>query len=467
MKKLICLALCAIIPGCIPVYANSAPSYWKGHPYSDVLAVQEDSPIIVEREHLTFDFTNAQAGGYGSPRGRVLAEYRMTNPTNDTLSVQMAFPFAANLSNFFADEITVKADGTATSYEIYIDPRRLDASADDLTGSYQYEFGSIGTISSRELKLPGFDLDSGIKRYRFAASAAEEDHLNLEISYMAQPDRTLLICDGFNGYSYSEETGNRLHSRIRESTECEILVLGEDMELSWEVVTDEGEKAGKDRYELEVFTDFTDPKAYLLTALRENIYGDAGTVISDVQLLNSCLHVVLEENRSAGCAMIDDVVSAVSSDRIFTMVYQVEFPPGTSKNVSVGYLTEGTMDRRETVSPKYTYTYLLSPAKNWADFGSLTVEIITPEEAPYIIESSLSLERNGENRYSARLEGLPDSELTFTLYEKETVTLIDKTERILSRAGYLFFFFLPVLIIVLAVIVFFTAKSVLRRARGR
>lgn len=94
MKRSICFAMCAIYMSTMPVYANSAPSYWEAFPYSEILVVEEDSPITVDREHLTFDFSEANDDGeFHSPVGKVTADYQMTNSTNDVLTVQMAFPF--------------------------------------------------------------------------------------------------------------------------------------------------------------------------------------------------------------------------------------------------------------------------------------------------------------------------------------------------------------------------------------
>ena len=465
MKKLICFTISVIILGAAPVYANSAPSYWKAFPYSDVLIVEEDSPITVDREHLTFDFSGTyDHGDYQSPVGKVLAEYQMENPGDGTLSVQMAFPFAANLSNLSTSDIAVRADGTAVPYEIFIDPERINDTV--YPGeSFHYDYGSVGDISNREWALPGFDLDSRAKLYRFAVSGGEEDRLSLEVRFNADSRQTLLIGDGFNGASYSPEDGYKLHYRIRDNTAPEIIALGREPEFSWEVLTDEGKTAETDRYQLEIFQDSVKPKEYLLNVLSENLKEETAAAIADTQLLNPCLYEIWKENRDAGYAMISEVLPAAFSDRIFTLVYQVEFPPESSRSISVGYLTEGSMDRRETLSPKYSYTYLLSPAKNWADFGSLDIEIITPRTAPYVIESSPALAKDGENRYSGHFDGLPESELTFTLYENEKVTLIDKTKKKISESSYLLFFLWPVFLIILAVISVPVVIAILRRMR--
>jgi len=77
--------------------------------------------------------------------------------------------------------------------------------------------------------------------------------------------------------------------------------------------------------------------------------------------------------------------------RIFSIIYTVGFPANSEKEMSVSYNTSGTMDARETVKPLYSFDYILNPAKSWSDFKNLKVKIITPEEVPYVAESSIEL----------------------------------------------------------------------------
>ena len=64
----------------------------------------------------------------------------------------------------------------------------------------------------------------------------------------------------------------------------------------------------------------------------------------------------------------------------------------------------------------YTYTYLLSPAKTWAQFEELKIVVNTPY---YMIENSQGGFSETEKGYELTLPGLPEKELTFTLSEAE------------------------------------------------
>ena len=64
----------------------------------------------------------------------------------------------------------------------------------------------------------------------------------------------------------------------------------------------------------------------------------------------------------------------------------------------------------------YTYTYLLSPAKTWAQFGELKIVVNTQY---YMTESNQGSFSETKKGYELTLSGLPEKELIFTLSESE------------------------------------------------
>ena len=144
------------------------------------------------------------------------------------------------------------------------------------------------------------------------------------------------------------------------------------------------------------------------------------------------------------------------------LVYTVEFPAGGIREVAVSYPSFSYSIQEGTTYWRHTFTYLLSPARNWADFGTLDVEISAPEEAPYIIGSTLPLEEAGEGRYTAHFDGLPEGELEFTLYREPSITLWDRCNAFLQDAGYVMFFLGPVILVVAVLVI---VGVLLRRQR--
>jgi len=62
--------------------------------------------------------------------------------------------------------------------------------------------------------------------------------------------------------------------------------------------------------------------------------------------------------------------------------------------------------------PIYEYSYLLSPAESWKEFGELEIVINTPHYL--VLKSSVAFSKT-DGGYTAKLSGLPDKELTFIL----------------------------------------------------
>ena len=125
--------------------------------------------------------------------------------------------------------------------------------------------------------------------------------------------------------------------------------------------------------------------------------------------------------------------------RIFTLVYTVEFPHSSEREVSISYYTSGTMDKTKTVDPLYTFDYILNPAKHWKDFKDLNIKVIAPEKAPHIVKSSIEFTKGENNTYTATLNKLPEDDLSFTLYANEKITLQDRIKgKLNNKFGYFF-----------------------------
>ena len=129
----------------------------------------------------------------------------------------------------------------------------------------------------------------------------------------------------------------------------------------------------------------------------------------------------------------------------FALTYTVEFPAWGTREVAVAYLSSSYGLREGTTYWTQEFTYLLSPARHWAEFGSLDITIRTPEPVPYIVRSSLPLREAEERCYTAHFDSLPDGELTFTLYPRLSITLADRLHAVLTSYQFTFAFFLLIL----------------------
>lgn len=71
--------------------------------------------------------------------------------------------------------------------------------------------------------------------------------------------------------------------------------------------------------------------------------------------------------------------------------------------------------------PIYEYTYLLSPANTWAEFGNLDIVVNTPYYM--ITDGEVIAFEQTDSGYSVHLTGLPEGELTFTLCSEATTKI--------------------------------------------
>jgi hypothetical protein len=242
----------------------------------------------------------------------------------------------------------------------------------------------------------------------------------------------------------------------------DIFVLGEDI-----IFTVEGYRSGNrsektSLYKHEIFETEKDVKTYLLETIKNNSYVSYDD-ISDTQLYNVFAKALDDQfTNNLGYCSEDELLTYGNIYRMITLFYKVEFPQNSVKTVSVSYQTDGSMDRRKTKEPIYTYDYILNPAKNWNDFRNLNIKIIPPEESPYLVESSIELIKEG-NIYTASIESLPEDDLTFTLYHKDKVTIMDTVEKEISNFLSYFFMFSPIILIFAFIIVIILIVTKVRK----
>ncbi|HWR60318.1 MAG TPA: hypothetical protein VN580_01825 [Clostridia bacterium] len=458
------IAVVAVFSLSVALFANSGPVFWPGYPSSEVMSVAGNCPIRVEGENLTFDFSGIETTGY-SVDGRVTAAYEMVNPTAEQQSVQMAFPFVGTLARLPSEDIAVTADGRALPYVVY-------------PGTVVDGYGNP-TVETKEISLNFADIVGGItnvpyeaanfkenetgRLYKLNIEPAGDKDINFAVDFTFDNNRTKIITKNFDRYERDGEK-TRIAAWCHEPKQFEIYVIGEAIDFGTDAYLD-GELAEKtDLYTCKVTTEEIELKTYLMsyagmdTSLKN---GGRLSVLALYNLYAGILDRCFELN--SGYSSDYDLMDQRNYERLLTLVYTVEFPPEGKKEVSVRYNASGTMDRRETSEPIYSYDYILNPAQNWGGFKNLSVRIIPPEQAPYIVRSSIDLVREESGVYTAFLESLPEEDFSFALYEKGEITFLDRVAGSLySSFGYLY----PVVVgFVILLAAIFAAVYVRRRRK--
>lgn len=424
--------------------ANSGPTYWRGYPSMEVLSVDDNSSIIVENEELIFDFSKEEYLDYHdySLSGLVTARYTMSNPTDKAQTVQMAFPFISPMDDFNPNDIIVSSDALTIPYEIYIgEEYRGKSRNDDTFADDKLEFKNIvGSISDKVYSPKHYDLGEVGTLYTYDVKA-QGDGVRIAIDYTIDREKTKLISKGFSGMYMDRADGNEesITSWVYENVTLEVFLLGEEIELNLNGYSDGKLEHKTDKYSYELKTEEITISDYI----SKEVEAGKGQFVFNEYLAENQLFNLSAKNldemieKNVVNLNSDDLFYVRIFDRIFVLLYDVEFPPHSTKNIEVSYLARGTMDRVETKEPLYKFDYLLNPASYWRNFKDLSIEVIPPNEHPYILESSIELIRNKDGIYTGDFETLPNEDLSFTLYSKEEITFMDKVAGKIHRYSYI------------------------------
>lgn len=469
MKKRNIVVLSAILAGMVSLQAsaNSAPIRMYGYPSSTLMSIEENSPIEVEKELLSFDLSEAS-----SYPGKVKASYLMHNMDDDMVTSRMVFPYIGTLGEFSEENTVVTVEGQEIPYTLYIgNPLEGDTMEERETDAENFDIReAVASLTAEAYRPRNFDPEAAGKTYRFRVNPQgdKDSNLSLSLKFTMDEQETKVFAFGFNGYS---RNGSQVEliGFIGEEALFEVHVQGEDVEIQAEAFTTDGmktEKSADFTYELSVedegFGTYMERFRRSLP-LMEELHLQGGGLDS---LLLRALDKDLESMQ--GVATENEAHAAVFEDRYLLLVYEVPFLADERKDVEVSYGAQATMDRSATTSPTYTYTYLLSPAAYWKDFRNLQVEVRTSEYAPYLIGSSMEMGQVGDGVYQANLDSLPDGNLTFTLYHKPEITTLDRIQGTLQRQfGYFYPMVLMVLLLLFGVTVIILVRTRLARRRHK
>lgn len=454
------------------VSANSGPVYWPGYPSSQVISVTRNSPIKVLGEDLVFDFTDDVHNDY-SLSGKVTAVYEMLNPTGEPQVVQMAFPIVESISRLSREDILITVDNNSVPFEVYIgdavEGHGIGKQND--TENPGFDFAQIiNSLTDKSYQAESFAENEKAILHIIEVKPTADERINFALDFNFDSDKTRVLTKGFNRYERDNDQ-TRIASWCYEPETLEILVLGEKIDFTINAYRDGELKEKTTAFTSEIFTREVELKEYLLEYIRENSrVRNAGheELINETQLYNLYAKALDKEFiQNQGYSWVQELPALEHNKHILTLVYTVEFAPQDCKKVSVSYRTSATMDKRNTVSPLYSFDYILNPAENWKEFHNLKIKIITPEEAPYILKSSIGLTKEEDNVYKAALAVLPENDLSFTLYKDEKITLWDRAAVRLQRSMVylLFLLFAPFMKYVAIILLIGITVAAVKKAR--
>lgn len=428
IRGILIFALCIVLALAPMVSANSGPAWWEGTTASGMIVTGEDCPIVVDHETLTFEIPAFPAEYYSQEDdfavypASVTAEYTFRNPTDADVTVELLFPFGtvpdyAPGIQMLPWKYTVTADGAPveTVLRHSLVSGDFDMAADSARLHDGYMDHAFYTPETPVTTI----------RYRPAGVAWEEDQvIRAKLRLDSDPSRTKYTLSPAN--SYETEEGYALAgSGLMEGDEAWLTIFGAVPEepLEWMLFRNGEQIEGT----MEVISvEETTLKEYLLSSLPADV--------SETDWYNAVIQNWDRHETQYGYWDVDSL-------RLMGWYeYSLTIPAGETL---VNAVTAPVYpDIHNGWDPAiYTYEYLLSPAKGWADFGTLDIQIKTPY---HMTQCNLGTFRKTDEGYRMELDGLPEKELTFVLSEDA-----DPNPPGTNAAGMLWFLLVAGLLLVL------------------
>ena len=388
----------------IPASANSALTEWSGRKENVVMTTDGDSPIVVEHETLTFDIqelidTYSRSDDEFDPtkeyKSSVTAEYHFYNPSDMTVTAELAFPIGnlteSYINEYAKDKYSITVNGETVEHEIrhtynwYTDRFDLEKDLPRLKDDYV----------THEFITP----DTKVTKYEFQVELVNENDASTPRMYFdinpADYENTMIYCPVSYYNQLDDGTVRITRNHLRR---VEIYFIGEVPE------------------KLPEFTVFKDvfnsdeneilPSKSAVTGIKEMTFRDVAFRaykeeygISEMDWYNAVMIGASNKNK----VIDDDFIILQPRDFLCWYTYKLEFAPG--ERIVNSVTAPMIPGQNLNYNPKhFKYNYLISPAVTWADFGSMDIYINTPY---YLVSSNIDGFEKTENGYEIHLDGLP------------------------------------------------------------
>ena len=425
----------------ITVFANSGPSYWYGADSSNII-MRDNCPLVVEKEVLNFDiysqlddyYSENDVEEFKTYTDKFTAEYTFYNPTDKDITAQLAFPLGmmpqyVNLERDMS-KYSVSLNGTEIEKEIRY------TKSDDY---YEFDYSSeVIKLADGYIDDDFYSPDMLVTKYTLVPHTDEEIDYQREMRILwdgSNSEYTRIMPLGFSGYKWEEGKKAEFSTNIERKNNAVIYAIGYPLESFPEYSFYDSWK--DDAKQIEGSIEILEEQATLeqvLTELCENL--NVNWNVSSMDTYNmfvSSMAITDDYYENIGIINTENVYY-YKENLICWYLYEITVPAG--ENVTNTVTAPLYPDINLKYEPKkYDYEYLLSPAKEWARFKDIEININTPF---YMLETNQDIFEKTETGYSYKGKGLPDGELEFVLCASEN----PQKEK---ASPYLLLIFLPII----------------------
>jgi len=446
--------------GTVSVSANSAQSSWTGVSSTGAFITDEDSPIVVENEVLTFDIQEFPKNHYDNTvdylayTGKVTAEYTLYNPADYTVVATLVFPFGGipdygHLYNRDTGERELRLD--TDKYDITVDGVTIEKQLRHTLFDFHDQFEldeDIALLHDGYVEDDFYTPDMTVTKYTYAVSGVDEKYNAATAAFVLSSDtrKTKLLVENQSGGSLSDEEV-QVHVWANNGETYTVYVIGQLLEEmpKWTFYENGACENKIDGNMSLINTETLSFKEFALIDYDETSgildYDWYNAMVVDLKRSECGLGLV---NRSKGnIDIIDNLMRWYE--------YEITIEPGGKIVNTVTAPLYPSINSLYNPSI-YGYTYLLSPAKTWAEFGSIEIVINTPY---YVTESSITGFNKNNHGYTLLLDELPEEELEFTICSIENPS-IPKVKNYFSNGNIISFLVLSgiTLLIVSGAVIF-------------
>ena len=419
----------------VPAWANSAQTQWEGVDASGTIVREDDSPIIAEKELLTFDIQEfpenhySDLDSYLAYSGKVTAEYTFFNPADYTVTATLLFPFGCE-PMYASNEYYGKDTG---KYDILIDGQPVEKGMRYTlsSGFDQFELKTdLALLHDDYVTDEFYSLDLPVTKYVFVPGGVDTETYGAADAgfdmVRDDPQRRIYFVEQ-NGLHTQDDGDLRVHTGVENGQSITVYVIGQDYAQfpQWKFYQDGGVEDGE---EIDGTMSLESREELSFRDLALSKWSeDSG--VSEIDWYNAIVAMLTGSSDSTGSNLHLWEFGSLDLSTHLMRWYEYEITLGPGQrivNTVTAPIYPAINGRYEP--PVYEYTYLLSPAQTWAEFGTLDIVVNTPY---YMTISGPEGFQWNNPGYELHLTGLPEGELTFTL-------CAEKAPKISANRGFVY-----------------------------
>ena len=472
--KAVILCILMLLGTITPYYANSAQTHWTGVDATGAMVTDENSPIVVEKEVLTFDITEFPSNYYREMEeylaysGKVTAEYTFYNPSDYTVTATLLFPYGKTPDyggRYIDDTEEYVYSADADKYTVTIDGQEVPTTIRHTLSYYYSQFSleeDLPRVVEGYMTDSFYSPDLPVYCVTYDIKDLEPRDAVVVTYWSGDESKTKIIVEGANGGKTDSES-LQLTSWVSRNSQIKVWIFGEYPQLPEWTVYKNGKLEELIEGKVELSVKSPVEKMTLMDYVMQDYNEESGILESD--WYNAKVQSLIEDEWAYGVIQSSHrSIGTLEENLLRWYEYEITLEPGQRivNTVTAPMYPDINLQYDPDI---YSYTYLLSPATSWKSFGTLDIILNTPY---YITVSSVEGYEKTENGYRWKLSGLPEGELDFVLCtEPKPKAPTSMTSNIFQGILNLIYNSLLAITGVVVVIVIIVVGIILFRARKR